>query len=173
MEIDLTKYKLVQPANIKKVKSKTPRTFYDITVDEDNTFHVCLPNGMYLSHNCDGGHIFTLLVNFFYKWFPYIIEEGRLHLLQIPLMSVEETKNNRRYFYDTKEFDDFAKNKKQIKELRYLKGLGSLDIKDWDNVMNNKKLTQITMGVDADRYMKMAFDKDSAGRKKWLTGQFD
>ena len=116
----------------------------------------------------DGAHIFSLLTNFFYKWFPYVIEEGRLFYLQIPLMSVAEGKN-RKYFFNKKEFEDQFKGKGGFKELRFLKGLGSLDLDDWEFVMENKRLLQIKADKDASKYMEMAFSDDSELRKKWLS----
>ena len=116
----------------------------------------------------DGAHIFSLLVNFFCRWFPYVIDEGRLFTLKIPLMSSEDGKT-RIYFYDKKEFDVHVKAKKAIKDLRFLKGLGSLSIKDWENVMNNKKLIQVKRGDEAKKYIDMAFGTDSSPRKKWLS----
>lgn len=118
----------------------------------------------------DGGHIFSLLVNFFFKWFPYIIDEGRLFSLKVPLMSVDNGKQ-RDYFYEKKEFDEYAK-KKTIKNLRYLKGLGSLDIKDWEIVMGDIQLLQIKKGDDAKKWMDMAFSQDSGPRKLWLSNKF-
>jgi DNA gyrase/topoisomerase IV subunit B len=119
----------------------------------------------------DGAHIFSLLVNFFCRWFPYVIDEGRLFTLKIPLMSIEEGKK-REYLYDKKEFDEHVKKHKATTGLRFLKGLGSLDIKDWESVMANKKLIQVKQGVDARRYIDMAFGTDSAPRKKWLSSDF-
>lgn len=118
----------------------------------------------------DGAHIFSLLVNFFFKWFPYIIDEGRLFSLRIPLMSIESGKT-RDYFYDKKEFEEHVKKKKPVKDVRFLKGLGSLDIKDWETVMADLKLLQIKRGDEAKKYMDMAFGVDSGPRKKWLSQQ--
>ena len=114
----------------------------------------------------DGFHIFALLVNFFYRWFPYVIDEGRLYYMQIPLMSVADGKT-REYFYDAKDYSSKMKSRVP-KDLRYLKGLGSLDLDDWEFVMENKKMLQITKGKEADKYIEMAFSDDSELRKKWL-----
>jgi topoisomerase-4 subunit B len=119
----------------------------------------------------DGAHIFSLLVNFFCRWFPYVIDEGRLFTLQIPLMSVEDGKK-RHYLYDKKELEEHVKKQRSTAGMRFLKGLGSLDIKDWETVMANKKLIQIKRGDDAKRYIDMAFSTDSSARKKWLSGEF-
>lgn len=118
----------------------------------------------------DGAHIYSLLLNFFFKWFPYVIDEGRLYYLQIPLMSVADGKN-RLYFFNKKEFEDTYKGKGGFKELRFLKGLGSLDLDDWEFVMENKRMWQMTRGkgTDASKFIEMAFGDDSSLRKHWLT----
>jgi DNA gyrase/topoisomerase IV subunit B len=117
----------------------------------------------------DGAHIFSLLVNFFYRWFSYVIDEGRLYYLQIPLMSVNEGKG-RAYFFDKKEFEDRYRNRAgTFTGHRFLKGLGSLDLDDWEFVMENKRLWQISKGKDSAKYIDMAFGDDSELRKSWLS----
>lgn len=120
----------------------------------------------------DGGHICSLLVNLFYRWFPYIIDEGKLYRLKIPLMSIDEGKS-RQYFFDKKEFEEFQRKKKSYKGLRFLKGLGSLAEEDWEHIMANKQLLQIQRGEDAKKFLDMAFGMDSAPRKKWLSNEFE
>lgn len=115
----------------------------------------------------DGGHITALLVNLFFRWFPYIIDEGRLFRLKIPLQSVGDGKN-RKYFYDADEFNKYKGNKSKI---RYLKGLGSLSESDWEVIMNNKKLLQIRRDNESEKYLGMAFGNDSGPRKKYLSGE--
>ena len=57
--------------------------------------------------------------------------------------------------------------------VRYLKGLGSLSIQDWEHVMANKRLQQIKRDdqIESTKYLKMAFDSDSGPRKSWLKGE--
>lgn len=119
----------------------------------------------------DGGHIAALLVNLFFKWFPYIIDEGRLYRLRIPLMSVGD--KDKKYFFDKKEFDEWQKGKSASTTLRFLKGLGSLSEEDWEVIMNNMQLQQIRRDPDSARYLEMAFGKDALPRKQWLRGEFN
>lgn len=116
--------------------------------------------------DCDGGHIATLLTNLFFRWFPYIVNEGRLFRLQVPLLSTGDGKK-REYYYGMQEYH----GAKAPKSVRYLKGLGSLSIDDWEHVMQNKRLEQLSAGDDASEYLKMAFDTDSGPRKLWLQGK--
>ena len=99
------------------------------------------------------------------------INEGKLYKLTTPLISVD-TGKQRDYFYSLTEFEEWSKRKKSVSGLRYLKGLGSLSIQDWETVMQNKKLIQIKKGSDAAKWIDMAFGNSSELRKKWLSGNF-
>ena len=114
----------------------------------------------------DGAHITSLLINMFFKWFPGVISYGQLNSLRTPLVSVGD-KAKRKYFFDLDEF----KKSKSTGNIRYLKGLGSLDILDWEYVMSNKDLAVITYDPKAKDYLEMAFGDSSEARKKWLAGK--
>lgn len=114
----------------------------------------------------DGQHISSLIINFFHKWFPYIIEEGKLFKLVTPLV-VCDYKNSRKYFFSSKEFIKFANNRK-LSNVNYLKGLGSLSISDWEYVMSNKILFQIVKDRSSSRFLDIAFGDSTDKRKKWL-----
>lgn len=116
----------------------------------------------------DGQHISSLIINFFYKWFPYIIQEGRLFKLVTPLVVCDYNKS-RKYFFSLEEFNDFSKNKK-LSNINYLKGLGSLSINDWNYVMSNKTLFQIVKDRSSNKFLDIAFGDSSLKRKKWLEG---
>ena len=112
----------------------------------------------------DGSHITSLLINLFYKWFPIIVKSKRLTTLKIPLVSVGDGKK-RKYFWD---LDDF-KISKTSGNIRYLKGLGSLDLDDWEWVMKDKILTSIEESSDSKDKLEMAFGDSADARKKWLS----
>jgi DNA gyrase/topoisomerase IV subunit B len=168
MNIDLTKYKLVQPSNIKLIKSKI--SMYDITIKDDHTFHIYLnENTKLLAHNCDGQHISALIISFFHKWFPQIIESKKLYRIITPLVVCTLGKD-RKYFYTLKEYEEFISTTK-VTNVNYLKGLGSLNIEDWENVMKNKILFSVIDDRSAGRFLEIAFGDNSEKRKRWLSGK--
>jgi DNA topoisomerase-2 len=113
----------------------------------------------------DGAHITSLLINLFYQWFPWMITQGRLQILETPLVSVGD--RNKKYYYS---LEEFKKTKKQEKgSVRYLKGLGSLSLDDWDYVMKNKRILSISEDKKTKYHLEMAFGKSSSERKKWLS----
>ncbi len=136
--------------------SKKPPTYKNIIIAADE--------------DPDGQHIAALIVNFFFKWFPYIIQEGRLKRLVTPLVAADHGYNGRKYFYTMDDFTRY-KNKYKLSNIAYLKGLGSLSLDDWDYVMNNKVFFEIEEDGDAEKYLDIAFGVSSQKRKTWLEGK--
>lgn len=116
----------------------------------------------------DGHHISSLLINLFHRWFPHIIEDGKLFKLVTPLVVCDEGKQ-RKYFQTLEEFETYSKGKK-LSGVNYLKGLGSLNEDDWNYVMKNKILFQIIDDRSSKKFLDIAFGESSLKRKKWLEG---
>lgn len=116
------------------------------------------------------GHIASLVINLFYKWFPQVIEQGRLHILIIPLVSAE-VNNKRTYYYSLQEWAEFQEKGIAYKGVRYLKGLGSLSIEDWEVVMKERKMFKVRVDRSAAKYIDIAFGKSADRRKRWLEGR--
>jgi DNA gyrase subunit B len=118
----------------------------------------------------DGNHISALIINLFYKWFPWIIKEGKLGMLNTPLVSAG-TGSKKEYFYGIEEFKKIS-SKKKLLNVRYLKGLGSLSLEDWDNVMKDKKIVNLINDKTAPQFLEMAFGKSAEERKIWLSQNY-
>lgn len=118
----------------------------------------------------DGDHITSLLVNFFYRWFPYVIRKRRLATLVKPLMSCEiEGRKARKYFYSIKEFETYSSSsQKKPRNVRYLKGLGSNDIKDWEWIFGNIQVRFFREDSQSMKYLDIAFGPSAQKRKDWL-----
>jgi DNA gyrase/topoisomerase IV subunit B len=168
MNIDLMKYTLIKPLSIKHIKKET--IMYDITVKDDHTFYIYLDDDIkILAHNCDGHHIASLLINFFHKWFPQIIENKQLFRITTPLVVCNMGKE-KKYFYTLPEYEEFCKTNK-VTNPNYLKGLGSLDEEDWKHVMDHKLLFSIIDDRSTDKFLEMAFGESTLKRKKWLQSE--
>jgi DNA gyrase/topoisomerase IV subunit B len=114
----------------------------------------------------DGAHITSLLINLFYIWFPWMVKQGRIHFLETPLVTVGD--RVKKYYYSSEEFrKGVAKGDKG--NVRYLKGLGSLSLEDWDYVMKNKRIVSLKEDPQTKKHLEMAFGKSSNERKKWLS----
>jgi DNA gyrase/topoisomerase IV subunit B len=116
----------------------------------------------------DGAHITSLLINLFYLWFPWMIKQGRVQFLETPLVSIGD--KTKKYFYSLEEFKKTS-GRSERGNVRYLKGLGSLSLDDWDHVMKNKKITILNEDKKTKYHLDMAFGKSSLERKKWLSKQ--
>ena len=163
--INLEDYICVQPESVKIHKSSVET--YDIGVEEDHSFWIHLsPHMQVLSHNCDGSHIAALLINFFHRWFPEVLVNNRLFILSMPLLSIDQGKK-RKYFYSLKDYGKFASTN-NTSNIRYLKGLGSLDLNDWGYIFGNMQLLQIAKDGNTDKYLTIAFGDKAELRKRWL-----
>lgn len=114
----------------------------------------------------DGSHITSLLINLFFKWFPWIIENKRLNFLETPLVTSGD--RTKKYYYSLDEFKKDSQGKR-LTNVRYLKGLGSLSLEDWDHVMKNRNIVKIVKDRKSNAMLEMAFGKSSEPRKLWLS----
>jgi DNA gyrase/topoisomerase IV subunit B len=114
------------------------------------------------------GHICSLIINFFAKWFPKVIEEGRLYHLQTPLIGcTTESRTKKHYFYSQSDFERF-KTKHSVKETFYYKGLGSYNSDDLSFIFDQMLLHRINFDQNSNRMLEIAFGNDAKKRKKWL-----
>ena len=114
----------------------------------------------------DGAHITSRLINLFYMWVPWMIKQGKVSFLETPLVTVGD--RSKRYFYTLEEFKKGV-SKSERGAIRYLKGLGSLSLEDWDHVMKDKRIIALKDDAKAKTNLEMAFGKSSLERKKWLS----
>ncbi|MCK9576013.1 MAG: ATP-binding protein, partial [Clostridia bacterium] len=144
----------------------------DIKPGEDKN---CSYDKIYIATDWDPdgvGHIASLVMNLFFKWFPNVIDQNRLFLMSTPLVSVDVNKE-RKYFYSTKEFGEYAESKiEKYNNVRYLKGLGSLALEDWEIIMKYRDAWRVYADRSAAKYLWVAFDSKSLYRKRWLEGTF-
>lgn len=111
------------------------------------------------------GHISPLLVAFFYKFWPRLLSEKRVHITRSPIMISTNGKDTK-WFFTYEEANEFKQNSKGYTH-RYIKGLGSLTEAEYDRVINNPTLDTVT--VDDANFFKVMFGNDVALRKEIMT----
>jgi DNA gyrase subunit B len=121
----------------------------------------------------DGAHIRTLLLTFFYRHMPQVIDEGYLYIAQPPLYRISTGKVTR-YAQTEKERDKIIKdfNVKNLSVQRF-KGLGEMNADQlWETTMNPETRTLLRVDGEnaalADEIFTMLMGEKVGPRKDFI-----
>jgi DNA gyrase subunit B len=121
----------------------------------------------------DGAHIRTLLLTFFYRHMPQVIDTGYLYIAQPPLYRVSTGKVTK-YAQSEKERDRIVKefNVKNLSVQRF-KGLGEMNADQlWDTTMNPETRTLLRVDSEnaaaADEMFTMLMGEKVGPRKEFI-----
>ena len=121
----------------------------------------------------DGDHICILLLTFFYRFMPKLIENGYVYVAKPPLYKAEYGKTVK-YCYSDEELEEYKATLpgKKLTIQRY-KGLGEMDAEQlWDTTMDPavRTLTQVELddAMLADRMFSMLMGDEVEPRKKFI-----
>jgi DNA gyrase subunit B len=118
----------------------------------------------------DGGHINTLLTNFFFTFWPEMFEMGMIQIAKAPLFEVVTDKGTQ-YCESESELEKLKNNKQvKIKEIMRNKGLGEMSPEAFKHVLSRKDFTKISVkDMKASKDMlETCFGKESQLRKDLL-----
>ncbi len=123
----------------------------------------------------DGGHITTLLLTFFYRLTPKLIEKGHLYLAQPPLYQLRRG-GTVAYAMSDPEREQLLKTtfkRSQKVEVQRFKGLGEMDADQlWATTMDPQRRTLLRVNIEdaakADELFVLLMGNQTDPRREWI-----
>ena len=125
----------------------------------------------------DGSHIRTLLLTFFFRYMPALIENGYVYLAMPPLFKVQHGKKEPIYCYSDAERDaalaTFDEETRAKVDVQRYKGLGEMDGKQlWETTMDpsHRKMRVVTIpdAIEADKIFSVCMGEEVEPRRQFI-----
>ena len=118
----------------------------------------------------DGMHIRLLMITFFLQFFPDVIKNGHLYILQTPLFRVRNKKETRYCYTETERINalnDLGKNP----EITRFKGLGEISPEEFKHFIGKDiRLEPVVIGKDTtiDQLLEFYMGKNTPDRQQFI-----
>ncbi|ATA75596.1 MULTISPECIES: DNA topoisomerase IV subunit B [Capnocytophaga] len=118
----------------------------------------------------DGMHIRLLLITFFLQFFPELIKEGHVYILQTPLFRVRD-KQQKIYCYSEEEKQNAIKKLKGKPEITRFKGLGEISPDEFKHFIGEDiRLDPVMMDktIHTDQLLDFYMGKNTPDRQEFI-----
>lgn len=118
----------------------------------------------------DGMHIRLLLLTFFLQFFPDLVHEGHLYILETPLFRVRDKKQTF-YCYTEKEKQEAIEKLRGKAEITRFKGLGEISPEEFEDFIGSRMVLDEVYapdGMTIDETLSYYMGKNSMERQKFI-----
>jgi DNA gyrase/topoisomerase IV subunit B len=120
---------------------------------------------IYTDADPDGDAICALLVNFFFKYWPELFEQGKIYRVMTPIIVATKNRESIKFYSQS----DYAEWKESINtsvwKIAYKKGLAALTDPEYREIIENPKLVQLTSDETSLIELNAWFGGNSEPRK--------